>query len=459
MDVAAADNDAEDSAPVSAPRIINSQEHPIVPEMIDRDALFVLRKLAAAGFSGYLVGGGVRDLYLGNTPKDFDISTNARPGQLRKLFPHSITIGRRFRLVQVFFRGGKTIEVSTLRSLCEHEIDGPEEVLLPNNTFGTVSEDARRRDLTINSLFYEIENGTIIDYVGGVDDLDKGIVRIAGDPMRRINRDPVRALRAIRHAARNTFTIETETWKAICANSDKLSLCPPSRLRDEFLRDLYGGSIGSWFDLAQQSGIFAALFPLYRKLLRLDSEGVVSTRKHLAGIFRTIDEAHTLSVASQGHRQPDYFLFALILTPWVEQRWHLYSEFRKNAALFQLARQVRDEIDRTIGIDLNLRRSLRQEIVNFLLNLALFIHNKSQEGWPKWLKRKSYYKHGKLFYEFYRASSQGDRLSEEQVLSDPPVVPELPSPVNTSLLQTHPTPPQAKPAFSTHRGGVFGFKK
>lgn len=459
MDVAAADNDAEDSAPISAPRIITPQEHPIVPEMIDRDALFVLKKLAAAGFSGYLVGGGVRDLYLGNTPKDFDISTNARPGQLRKLFPHSVTIGRRFRLVQVFFRGGKTIEVSTLRSLCEHEIDGPEEVLLPNNTFGTVSEDARRRDLTINSLFYEIENGTIIDYVGGVDDLDKGIVRIAGDPMRRINRDPVRALRAIRHAARNNFTIETATWKAICDNSDKLSLCPPSRLRDEFLRDLYGGSIGPWFELAQQSEIFVTLFPLYRKLLSLDAEAAASTRKHLTGIFRTIDEAHGLAVASQGHRQPDHFLFALILTPWVEQRWHLYSEFRKNAALFQLARQVRDEIDRTIGIDLNLRRSLRQETVNFLLNLAVFIHNKSQAGWPKWLKRKSYYKHGKLFYEFYRASSQGDRLSEEQVLSSPSVVPEMPFPVDASPLPTHPAPSQTKPAFSTRRGGVFGFKK
>jgi poly(A) polymerase len=277
--------------------------------------------------------------------------------------------------------------------------------------------------------------------------------------MRRINRDPVRALRAIRHAARNNFTIETETWKAICTNSDKLSLCPPSRLRDEFLRDLYGGSIGPWFELAQQAGIFVTLFPLYRKLLSLDAEAAASTRKHLAGIFRTIDEAHRLAVASQGHRQPDHFLFALILTPWVEQHWHLYSEFRKNATLFQLARQVRDEIDRTIGIDLNLRRSLRQETVNFLLNLAVFIHNKSQAGWPKWLKRKCYYRHGKLFYEFYRASSQGDRLSEEQLLSSPSVVPEMPSPVDASPLPTHPAPSQTKPAFSTRRGGVFGFKK
>ena len=208
MDFSEEDEFAKDE-PLTSARIIPPEDHPITPEQIDRDALFILRKLADAGFAGYLVGGGVRDLYLGKTPKDFDISTDARPGQLRKLFPHSNTIGRRFRLVQVFFKGGKIIEISTLRSLSEYDLDGPEEVLAPNNTFGTLSEDARRRDLTINSLFYEIKKGTIIDYVGGTEDLDRGIIRIGGEPARRIGRDPVRMMRAIRHAARNNFTIES----------------------------------------------------------------------------------------------------------------------------------------------------------------------------------------------------------------------------------------------------------
>lgn len=457
MDAVAADTSAGDGAALPAPRIIQPHQHPIVPEMIDRDALFILKKLAAAGYAGYLVGGGVRDLYLGKPPKDFDISTNARPGQLRKLFPNSNTIGRRFRLVQVFFKGGKTIEVSTLRSLCEHDLDGPEEVLPPNNTFGTVGEDAQRRDLTINSLFYEIENGTIIDHVGGVDDLDRGIVRIAGDPMRRINRDPVRMLRAIRHAARNNFTIETETWKAICANSDKLALCPPSRLRDEFLKDLYGGAIGPWFALAETSGIFSALFPLYRKPLSRGDAASTAIRTHLTALFRTIDKAHAQAQARQDHRQPDYFLFALILTPWVEQRWRLYSEFRKNAALHQLAGQIRDELDQTLGIDLNLRRSLRQETVNLLLNLALFVHNQSQDGgWPKWLKRKSYFKKSKLFYDFYHAASRGEQLPVEPSLLDPPpMIDQPPAPV----AESSPAAPRSKPAFSSRRGGIFGFKK
>ena len=137
------------------PVTIAPADHPITIDLIDRDALYVLRKLNAAGFSGYLVGGGVRDLYLRKTPKDFDISTDARPGQIRKLFPNSTTIGKRFRLVQVFFPNGKIIEISTLRSLSEHDLEGPEAVLAPNNTFGSLDEDAQRRDLTINSLFFE----------------------------------------------------------------------------------------------------------------------------------------------------------------------------------------------------------------------------------------------------------------------------------------------------------------
>ncbi|MCI5168566.1 MAG: polya polymerase, partial [Candidatus Electrothrix sp. GM3_4] len=135
--------------------ILSPEEHPILEKDIESEALKVLYRLRDAGYSGYLVGGGVRDLYLGNQPKDFDISTNARPGQLRKLFRNSRTIGRRFRLVQVFFKGNKIIEVSTLRSQGEYDSNDPNKVLPANNTFGTLEEDAFRRDLTINSLFYE----------------------------------------------------------------------------------------------------------------------------------------------------------------------------------------------------------------------------------------------------------------------------------------------------------------
>jgi poly(A) polymerase len=437
-------------------RIIPPEKHPITTEMIDRDALYILRKLRDAGFAGYLVGGGVRDLYLGKTPKDFDISTNARPGQLRKLFPNSNTIGRRFRLVQIFFRGGKTIEISTLRSLSEHDLDGPEAVLAPNNTFGTLSEDARRRDLTINSLFFEIESSTIIDYVNGSRDLDQGIIRIVGEPAKRIGHDPVRMLRAIRHAARINFTIEEQTWQALRSHSDKLSLCPPSRLRDEFFKDLYSGATAPWFELAVDSGLLFALFPFYRKILAGKSAGAGHPRALLKGICQTIDRINNLSLELKIHRQPDFFLLGLFLIPWAEARYQLLSEFRKGAPLFQVAKQLRAEIDETIGIQLNLRRSLRQEMVSLLINLSQLIHNKQQNSWPKWLKKKSYFKRSVLFYHFYMAADTGACI--DHLLTGEPAIQPVAEEINTFDREF--IPPKFRPAFSGNsKGGIFGFKK
>lgn len=442
--------------PLPSCRIIPPEKHPIRPEMIDSDALFVLKKLNDAGFAGYLVGGGVRDLYLGKTPKDFDISTDAHPGQLRRLFPNSNTIGRRFRLVQLFFKGGKTIEISTLRSLSEHDIDGPETVLAPNNTFGTLSEDAQRRDLTINSLFFEIQTSTIIDYVDGSLDLDQGIIRIVGEPVKRISRDPVRMLRAIRHAARINFTIEEQTWQALCSNSHKLSLCPPSRLRDEFLKDLYSGATAPWLELAVDSELLFALFPFYRKIFATNSAPLQNPRELLTGICRIIDRIHILSQELKIHRQPDFFLIALFLIPWAEARFHLISQFRKGAPLYQQGKQIREEIDRTIGIDLNLRRSLRQEMVSLLINLSQLIHNKQQNSWPKWLKKKSYFKKSCLFYNCYMAATTNESI-DHLFLGEPPIQQDKEETKRTTRKSS---PPKGKPAFAAHeKGGIFGFKK
>ncbi len=425
--------------------------------MIDQDALFILKKLNNAGFMAYLVGGGVRDLYLGKTPKDFDISTDARPGQIRKLFPYSKTIGRRFRLVQVFFKYGKTIEVSTLRSLSEHDLDGPEAVLAPNNTFGTLSDDARRRDLTINSLFYEIENNTIIDYVGGINDLRKGIIQIVGDPEKRISRDPVRILRAIRHSARNNFTIEKESWAAICRDCHKISLCPTSRLRDEFLKDLYSGAATPWFRLALKSDVFLELFPFYATSLEQTGGSSDDAALQLENIFSTIDRINNLSIAHSIHRQPDYFLIALLLTPWLEYEFQLYSRQRKGGPLFQLAKLIRTRIDQTIGTSLNLRRSLRQEIVALTVNLAQLLHNKQKSGWPRWLRKKSYFNKCVLFHDFYQEARQQGAVNLSILLDNSQIkgnTPSLPAETNS------PPPAKFRPAFSSKKkGGIFGLKK
>ncbi len=445
-----------DSAEDLRPLIIQPQNHPIRPKLIDSDAALVMRKLNKAGFSSYLVGGGVRDLYLGKTPKDFDISTDAKPGQIRKLFPNSSTIGRRFRLVQVFFKSGKVIEVSTLRSLSEHDLEGPEAVLAPNNTYGSLSEDAQRRDLTINSLFYELENHTIIDHLGGVDDLDKSIIRIIGNPDRRINRDPVRMLRAIRHSSRTGFRIAMQTWQSICKNYQKLTLCPPSRLRDELFKDVYGGSACRWFELAIESELFFALFPFYRKIIFSTPSSQPSCREQLHTTFRILDGLSNSSPQGKPHKLPKYFVLALIMLPWAEIRFNLSTLNLKGPAAYQLSKTLRREIDNLLGTQLNLRRSMRQEMVTLLSNLPLFVRFVQNRTCPRWLKKKSYYTRCHLFYEFHQALL----LSHQNRQSIHKFIDAFTHDNSQDLPKKNKSKRKMKPAFSPKKkGGVFGFRK
>lgn len=268
------------------PRIVGVEVHGITVESIDQDAAYVLRKLTRAGHKAYLVGGGVRDLYQGISPKDFDLSTSASPTQVRKIFRNSRVIGRRFRLVQVFFPGQKIIELSTFRCRSEFDEEGKDQVLAANNTFGDERDDAFRRDLTINGLFYDIEEQSIIDYVGGVQDLDDKIVRIIGDPDMRITRDPVRMMRAVRHAARSGFDIEPATWTAIKAHCQSLSVCPVSRIRDELFKDLHGRASGKWVCLAARSGLLVSLLPFYADVLKQDG-----VEEELGRLLTAVDQA------------------------------------------------------------------------------------------------------------------------------------------------------------------------
>ncbi len=450
-----------DSSPSPPPssvlvaRILTAKEHPITLEMIDRDALYVLKKLNNSGYSGYLVGGGVRDLYLGKTPKDFDISTDARPGQIRKLFPNSTIIGKRFRLVQVYFPHGHVVEVSTLRSLSEHDLDGPESVLAPNNTFGTLDQDAQRRDLTINALFFDIRNRTIIDYVDGVSDLDGSIIRMVGEPDKRINRDPVRMMRAIRHSARNNFSIEKSTWRAICSHQHKLSLCPPSRLRDELFKDLRSGSAAAWFELAVDSGIFATLLPVYHKVFETQTSEPTPPRFLLAKLMAVLDRFAATPSPQRPIHLPDFYIMAVLLIPWVEIRYRLYSQQQKGSALFQIAKKIRADIDQDLGTQLNLPRALRQETTGLLTNLALLLQHRQGDSWPKWLRNKSYFNRAALLHSCYMEVISGSPIPEQHfdLLPEVPEKPQRPS----AKIETQ---RRGKPAFSSQaKGGIFGFKK
>ena len=428
--------------------VFTEDDHPIRPGDLDREALKVLYRLRDAGFSGYLVGGGVRDLYLGRKPKDFDISTNARPGQLRRLFRNSRTIGRRFRLVQVFFRGNKIIEVSTLRSQSEYGLEDTQ-VLPANNTFGTLEEDAFRRDLTINSLFFEIENNTIIDYVGGVDDLNNGIVRIVGDPDVRITRDPVRILRAVRHAARTGFTIDKASFRAIVAHRDKLNLCPPSRIRDEILKDLVSGYSRPWGELCLKSRVFFSIFPFY------DQPADEDVTAELLAILAVIDRLHQSGRKKSIHL-PDYMLLALLLYPWMERQLDLLQRDLKGGGYRQLFHDVRQSLDAGICGRFNIKRAIKEAMTTLFVNMPNFYRCQQQNSWPKWLKRKSYFKDCNRFSALI-AEAQGGTAAPTALFADADKgSDDIRMKINSSRGGRGVR--GGNPSFSERKGGVFGLR-
>ncbi len=444
--------------------ILSSEEHPILEKDIESEALKVLYRLRDAGYSGYLVGGGVRDLYLGNKPKDFDISTNARPGQLRKLFRNSRTIGRRFRLVQVFFRGNKIIEVSTLRSQSEFDSNEPDKEVLPaNNTFGTLEEDAFRRDLTINSLFYEIENKTVIDYVGGVQDLVDGIIRIVGEPEQRIIRDPVRMLRAIRHAARNGFCIEEKTLEAIRKHVDKLDLCPTSRIRDELLRDLRGGTSKAWTELALQTGVLATMFPFYGELFQDEAEGEIVQRELLA-MLAALDNIYCQGKGEGRVVLEDAMLFAILLFPWALRRFDLLNQELKGSGYHRLSKAIRIELDQIFARRLNIKRAIKDKITTLFVNMSSLQKNCKNDSWPAWLRKKSYFPDCSRFYALYKEAIAGEAVADlKQFIEEAPKAEKQAAPAGASGLS--PEKPRCggrrgnNPAFSSDKHGVFGLLK
>jgi len=240
-------------------------EHPISRRDIDPDALTVLYRLSQEGYTAYLVGGGVRDLLRGARPKDFDVSTDAHPQQIKRLFRNCFLIGRRFRLAHVRF-GEKVIETSTFRCSPKHEETGadPGEADLlqhHDNTFGTPEEDAHRRDFTINGLFYDIRTFRVLDYVGGLHDLERKVIRSIGDPEVRFREDPVRMVRAVRFASRLGFSIEPATHRAMLNLHSEIRKAAPARLQEEIYRLFGHGVSEKAFRLLQETGLFADLFP------------------------------------------------------------------------------------------------------------------------------------------------------------------------------------------------------
>ena len=247
---------------------------------IDPDADRVVRKLTRAGHKAYLVGGCVRDLLVARKPKDFDVATSATPNEIKATFRNCRIIGRRFRLAHVFF-GAKIIETSTFRANPRDE-DDHDLLIRRDNVFGTESEDARRRDFTINGLFYDVEREEVIDHVGGLADLDAKLIRTIGDPDIRFQEDPVRILRAVKFAARLDFGFEPATWRALLRWRGEISKCAPPRLLEEVHRLMRGGAARRSFELLVETGVLAVLSPYLAGLL--EGEGAPATAPPIAGV-------------------------------------------------------------------------------------------------------------------------------------------------------------------------------
>jgi poly(A) polymerase len=259
-----------------SPQVYERGDHIISRSNIDDRALKVLYRLRNAGYKAYLVGGGVRDLLLGREPKDFDVATDALPEQVRELFRNCRLIGRRFRLAHVHF-GKEVIEVATFRA--QHEVDTAGDAvteegrILRDNVYGDIDDDVWRRDFTVNALYYNIDNFTLIDYVGGMEDVRAGRLRVIGDPEVRFREDPVRMLRAIRFAVKLGFTIHSETEAAILALGRLLTDIPAARLFEELLKLFLGGTAVQTFELLRHYGLFQYLFPDVDRALSEEEQG------------------------------------------------------------------------------------------------------------------------------------------------------------------------------------------
>jgi poly(A) polymerase len=288
------------------------------------------------GYIAHLVGGCVRDLLLGREPKDFDVVTDATPLQIKKLFRNCRLVGRRFRLAHLHFKD-EIIEVATFRACTPDEtreesqpgtsvenvtvgiprhqrhLVSEDGVVLRDNVFGAPAEDALRRDFTINALAYNIADFSIIDYMGGVEDLNCGVIRILGDPVIRFTEDPVRMLRAVRFAALLGFTIEEATWRALVTNAPNIILATAPRLYEELLKLLLSGEGEKGYQLMRKGGLFTPLIPGFSAWLDYESDGFPHVR-----ISRNLEWIDQLTGAGKAVSPP--LLLALMFGEYLEER-------------------------------------------------------------------------------------------------------------------------------------------
>ena len=279
----------------------------IPQELISQDALRVVESLEHAGHLAYVVGGCVRDLALGRSPKDFDVATSARPEQVRRLFRNARIIGRRFRLVHVRFGQDRLIEVATFRKSPDQDGDG-DLLVEADNVFGEPKEDALRRDFTVNGLFYTPrDGGRVIDYVGGCKDLEAKLLRSIGDADVRCQEDPVRMIRAIRFSAKHGLKFTPALRKAVNKNSSAIHRCAGARLWEELLKVMRSGASKQAIALGAKTGFLDSFLPDYAAVY---AERKADCELTLGGLDRLVKE--------RGVAPPDHVLVSALLLPMLD---------------------------------------------------------------------------------------------------------------------------------------------
>jgi poly(A) polymerase len=302
------------------PKKFLKRAHQINPELLSKNAVKVTHVLQDAGFNAYIVGGAVRDLLLGIAPKDFDVATNATPDQVQKLFRRSRLIGRRFQIVHVTFYGKdrpEIIEVSTFRAHVQAEdahvaANGR---ILRDNVWGSQGEDATRRDFTINAMYYDPQTETVLDYHGGMQDIEARTLRMIGEPSQRYREDPVRMLRAIRFAAKTGFQIQTETLAPLEKLGDLIQDVPSSRLFDEILKLLMSGHAWASLQGLKDVGLHQKILPLIDAILENEDRSIF--------VKKSLD--NTDSRVHEGKPVSPGFLFASLLWHDVQDAWAHYE--------------------------------------------------------------------------------------------------------------------------------------
>ncbi len=358
---------------------------PIHQDLIDADAQKVIRRLVHANHQAYLVGGCVRDLLLERTPKDFDIATSATPQEIKTLFRNCRIIGRRFRLAHIFF-GSKIIETATFRANPREaegdDGDGDESadlLIRRDNVFGSAEEDARRRDFTMNGLFYDLEADQVIDYVGGLGDLVTRTVRTIGDADIRFREDPVRILRAIKFAARLDFQIEESAWRAITTHRGEIPKCAPPRVLEEIYRLLRGGAARRSMELLRDTGILELLMPGLSRLVLAEGGQTQAARWWWKALDR-IDAGHA------GKTPTNAVLLCAVIGPFVGA-----EAFRDDDGLRNVDEVIEDRARPLLdGMRVSRRDSERAR--HMLLAQRRIAPSTRRRGRPNALVRRDYFR-------------------------------------------------------------------